>query len=150
MVQPNTIVTTKRDLIKKLSEDFDGKYTEGEISDILRSLEFYAVDSLMLADEEHPAQVRLFGGLQLNCKFKPETTRNTVFGTAEIIPAHFEVRAKFTRYFNQKFNEIAETHYDIFRKRAEQTRKNKRKPRKKHSILNNTNMRGTDDYGKRK
>lgn len=105
MRKTNTNIVTRKDLIKKIHEDFDGEYSKREITRILDSLEFFIYDNLIQATESHGVQIRLFGGLQLISTYVPEKVCNTCFGDNITIPARIKTKAKLTRYYNQKLNE---------------------------------------------
>ena len=104
MRKPNTTVVTRRDLIKDVCNDFQGHYDPAEIRNILDSLEFFIADKLMQATPGNPVQVRLFSGLYLNSQIIPAQRKNTVYADDVCIPEHLQVKARATRYYNQKLN----------------------------------------------
>ena len=109
MRNPNMTVVNQSDLAEMITDSLCGKYTLKEIKQILKNLEFFVTDALLRADEEHPVQVRLFYGLQLKSEYVPEHRKIGLRGIAVDIPERYKVKARITKYFNNKLNELKET-----------------------------------------
>lgn len=104
MRKPNTQVVTRRDLIRNVTADFAGRYTQQDITRILDSYEWYIKDHLLQVEPGRPVQIRLLNGLQLNAQYIPETVKNTVYQDHVRIPAHIQIKGKCTRYMNRALN----------------------------------------------
>ena len=106
-MEKSKLTITRERLIRDIAKDLDRKYRKDQITEILNNMEWWCNQYLTQATPTRDVQIRPFYGLQLNSSYKPDTIRNTVYGNDVFIPAHIEVKAKYTRYHNRIINQMA-------------------------------------------
>lgn len=109
MRKPHMTVVTQADLAQKITDSFLGKYSLEEIKTIIKDLEYFTTDALLHAEKDRPVQVRLFYGLQIESEYIPEHRKIGFRGIAIDIPEKYRVRARITKYFNDKLNTLKES-----------------------------------------
>ena len=105
-------VVTQKDLSEQIADAYLGKYSVEDIREILKNLEFFVTDNLLHSRKGKPVQIRLFYGLQLNAECIPEHKKIPNWserGIAITIPEQIKVKAKVTKYFCNKLNDLKES-----------------------------------------
>lgn len=103
-----TKLTITRDkLIKDIVNDFNKKYSKEEVKEILNNFEWWCNLYLTQATPYRDVQIRPFYGLQLNSRYKPDTMQRTFLSNDTLIPAHIELKPKYTSCHQKRINQIA-------------------------------------------
>lgn len=108
MRSKNLISYNQTDLIHEIVEDYTGQYDRDDVRNILELYENHIREHLCEAAElKKPIVVKLFSGLQINSRFVPEHTTNTIFGNNVEVSDKIRVTARTSRHFTRKLNEQA-------------------------------------------
>lgn len=108
MRSKNLISYNQTDLIHEIAADYAGQYDRDDVRNILESYENHIKEHLReAADLKKPIVVKLFSGLQINCRFVPEHITNTPFGDNVNVGDRIRVTARTSRHFTRKLNEEA-------------------------------------------
>ena len=99
-------IITQADIVNGVMSDFDGRYSEKEISDILESFMNCCIYYLRWAKEDAPIIIKALNGLEFSAKIIPEKIVNNLGKTYKQV-TRIKASAKFSRYFNRvKMNDF--------------------------------------------
>lgn len=90
----------KKDIVKDITVEFNGKYTEKEVEDILNSFWDVCTYYLYNATKKQSVLLKPFFGLQLSSKIIDERAKK-LNGEEFIQSSRKKATAKLTRYYNR-------------------------------------------------
>lgn len=101
-------IITKQDIMEEMARTEKYRYGYADVRQMFLDLEWIITRELRNADEEG-ITIKLFDGLSIEADYVDEKIiKHPKTGKSTLVPAKLWAKAKITRYFNRKINDMRE------------------------------------------